>query len=102
MMTTIHYKSFYASSTHIHPQDFISVASLFPHFVTIEDTSILDSPCTLQEVLGALNSFNKDISPGPNVWTVECFIHFFDLVGFDLLDLVDDSRLRGRIIGVLN
>jgi hypothetical protein len=90
------------ASTLIYPQDSVSVANLFPHFVTAEDTNLLDSPCMLQEVLGALNSFNKDRSPGPDGWTVEFFLHFFDLVGTDLLDLVEDSRLRGRIIGALN
>jgi hypothetical protein len=50
----------------------------------------------------ALTSFNKDRSPGPDGWTVEFFIHFFDLVGPNLLELVEDSRLHGRIIGTLN
>jgi hypothetical protein len=50
----------------------------------------------------ALLSFNKDRSPGPDGWTVEFFLQFFDLVGSDLLELVEDSRLRGKITGALN
>jgi hypothetical protein len=68
----------------------------------VEDSNFLDSPYMLQEVLEALNAFKKDKILGPNGWTVEFFLHFFDLVGDDLLDLVEDSRIRGRFIGALN
>jgi hypothetical protein len=89
-------------TTHNNLHDPISVARLFPRSVTVEDSNHLDSPCTLQEVLDALKSFNKDKSPGPDDWTVEFFLHFFDLVGVELLELVEDSRLRGKVIGALN
>jgi hypothetical protein len=36
---------------------------------------------TLQEVIDALKSFSTDKSLGPDGWTVEFYIHFFDLVG---------------------
>jgi hypothetical protein len=62
----------------------------------------MDSPCTLQEILVALKSFSKDKSPGPDGWTVEFYLHFFDLVGPDLLALVEDNKLRGKVIGALN
>jgi hypothetical protein len=62
----------------------------------------MDSPCTLQEVLAALKSFSKDKSPGPDGWTVEFYLHFFDLVGTELLELVEDSRLHGKVSGALN
>jgi hypothetical protein len=62
---TAHYQTFYAATSSNHLQDSVSVASIFPQFVTAEDKTLLDCPCTLQEVLGALKSFNKDRSPGP-------------------------------------
>jgi predicted trehalose synthase len=62
-------------------RDSVSVANTYAHFVTAADSNSLDSPCSLQEVHVALASFNKDRSPGPDGWTVEFFIHFFDLVG---------------------
>jgi hypothetical protein len=68
----------------------------------MEDTNITGQSMHASGGFGALNSFNKDRSPGPDGWTVEFFLHFFDLVGTDLLDLVEESRLRGRIIGTLN
>jgi len=50
----------------------------------------------------SLASFNKDKSPGPDDWTVEFFLYHFDPVGLNLLELVEDSRLHGKIIGSLN
>jgi hypothetical protein len=79
-----------------------NVASIFPHFVTAEDISLLDYPCSLKEVLGALQSFKKDRSLGPDVWTVKFYLQFFDLVGSDLLEVVKDTRLGGKIVGALN
>jgi hypothetical protein len=49
-----------------------------------------------------LNSFAKDKSLGLGGWTVEFFIHCFDLVGDDLLALVEDSRLHGSVNKSLN
>jgi hypothetical protein len=78
------------------------VARLYPHAISEEDSLLLDNPCTLQEILVALKSFSKDKSPGPDGWTVEFYLHFFDLVGPDLLELVEDTRLSGKVVGALN
>jgi hypothetical protein len=99
---TTHFKNFYAASTHPQLRDSVTVANTYTRFVTAADSSALDCPSSLQEVKVALASFNKDRSPGPDGWTVEFFLHHFDLVGPDLLELVEDSRLHGKIIGALN
>jgi hypothetical protein len=78
------------------------VARLFPHSVSEDDSLTLDSPCTIQEIMVSLKSFSKDKSPGPDGWTIEFYLHFFDLVGLDLLELVEESRLSGKVVGALN
>ena len=50
----------------------------------------------------ALKSFSKDKSPGPDGWTIEFYLHFFDLVGPDLLELVENTRLHGKVTGAIN
>jgi hypothetical protein len=35
-------------------------------------------------------------------WTVEFFLHYFELVGEDLLGMVEESRRRGEVIKALN
>ena len=54
------------------------------------------------EVETALKSFKKDKSPGPDVWPVEFFLAFFDLLGDELVNLVEVSRKKGRVLPSLN
>jgi len=82
-------------------QTSVTVARLFPHTITGEDSLFLDNPCTLHEILVALKSFSKDKIPGPDSWTVEFYLHFFDLVGPDLLELVENTRLSGKVAGAM-
>ena len=82
--------------------DQVETASLYDRFVKNEDTMLLEHPCTKSKLWEVLNSFTKDKSLGPDGWTVEFFIHCFDLVGDDLLALVDDSRLCGSVNKSLN
>jgi len=51
--------------------------------------------------LDALKSFSKDKSPGPDDWTIEFYLHFFDLIEVDLLELVENTRLSGKVTGAL-
>jgi hypothetical protein len=104
LKTTVvrHYQPFFEENTTRNLQTSVTVASLFPLSVTEANTLTLDSPCTMQEIREALKSFSKDKSPGPDSWTVEFYLHFIDLVGPDLLALVEDSRLSGKVVGALN
>jgi hypothetical protein len=62
----------------------------------------LKNPVPRRNYVMSLKVFAKDKSPGPDGWTVKFFIHFFDLVGDDLLEAVEDSRRRGEVIRSLN
>jgi hypothetical protein len=70
--------------------------------VTEEDSLLLERICTKEELLNILKAFTKDKSPGPDGWTVEFFLHYFDLVGEDLLGMVEESRRKGEVIKALN
>jgi len=70
--------------------------------VTEEEVDSLFNHVTLEEIKSVLVKFNKDRSPGPNGWTFEFFTSFFDLVGEDLLEMVEDSRRNGKLSGGLN
>ena len=60
------------------------------------------SQITLEEVERALKSFKKDKSPGPDGWPMDFFLAFFDLLGSELLNMVESSRIEGRVIPSLN
>jgi len=44
-----------------------------------------------------LKWFKKDKNPGPNGWTIEFYLAFFDVIGKDLLHVIENSRLSGCI-----
>jgi hypothetical protein len=75
------------------------VARLFTHLGTKDHS--LDMPCSLLEIPVALKSFSNGKSPGPNGWTIEFYLHLFDLVGLDL-ELVENTRLNGKVAGAIN
>jgi hypothetical protein len=83
-------------------EDQTMLASQFPHMVTEEDSILLERICTKEELWNILKDFAKDKSPGPDGWTVEFFLHFFELVGEDLLGMVEESRRKGEVIKALN
>ena len=54
------------------------------------------------EIDAALKSFKRDKIPWPDGWAVKFFLAFFDILGKDLLDAVECSRLEGRVTPSLN
>ena len=42
---------------------------------------------TLAEIKNVLKGFKKDKIPGHDGWPVEFFLHFFELVGVDILGM---------------
>lgn len=56
----------------------------------------------MAEIKDVLLHFKKEKSPGPEGWTSEFFIFFFDLVGEDLLAMVEETRRRGAVVSGLN
>lgn len=44
-----------------------------------------------------MRSFKKDKCLGPDGWTIDIFIHFFDIMKKDMLGMVEETRMQGRI-----
>jgi hypothetical protein len=76
----------------------VSTASLYPRLVTDIEAADLYKPVSLPELKHILLHFKKERSPGPDGWTTEFFSHFFELVGPDLLLMVEDVRIKGKIL----
>ena len=57
---------------------------------------------TIDELLKILHSFQKDKSLGPDGWPVEFYIGFFDLIGDDMLKVVEEYRFAGHVHGPIN
>jgi hypothetical protein len=99
---TIYFKTFYLESNLVEISDQVDTMGLYDCIVKAKDAMILDNPCTKVEIWEVLKSFAKDKSPRPDGWTVEFLIHYFDIFGADLLELVEDSRIHGFVNKSLN
>jgi hypothetical protein len=97
-----HFKQQFKAPTNQNIFEKATTTALYPHFISAEAAADLYKPVTLTEIKDILSQFKKERSPGPDGWTSEFFIYYFDLVGVDLLQLVEDSRLKGKISRSLN
>ena len=62
---------------------------------------VLD-PVSMQEMQKVLMSFVKAKSSGLEIWLVEFFLEFFDLMGRKMLDVDKESSHKGFFKGDLN
>jgi hypothetical protein len=70
------------------------VAQLFPRFVEEDEVGHLTSPVTEKELLEVLHTFQKGKSPGPDGWPIEFYLGCFDILGSDLLWVIEESRVK--------
>jgi hypothetical protein len=68
----------------------------------VDEGKIIFYPFLLSEVLATLKGFVVSKPPRTDGWTVEFFLEFLYLLGSELLEVVDDSRMKGKVNGALN
>ena len=49
-----------------------------------------------------LHSFQKGKIPGPNGFTLEFFLGFYENIKEDILEIVKESRKSGMVLGSMN
>eukprot|EP00253_Pinus_taeda_P033720 PITA_33720 len=101
-LSTNHFRSIYKSPPGTNLAEIINVENQFPRFVNEDDSEDLMAPVTMGELESTLKWFKKDKSPGPDGWTIEFYLAFFDLLGQDLLRVVEESRSSGCIYHAIN
>jgi len=52
---------------------------------------------TVEELMATMKSFSRDKSPGPDGWSIEFLIHFFDIIKDELLKMVEEIRIKRSI-----
>jgi hypothetical protein len=80
----------------------VSTTGLYPSLVSGAEAEDLFKPVTLAEIKDILSHFKTERSPGPDGWTSEFFCFFFDFLGEELLQMVEDTRITGKIAGGIN
>eukprot|EP00253_Pinus_taeda_P015079 PITA_15079 len=97
-----HFKSLFSDPGGVSLAEIIRTAQTFPRFVEREETEELFQEVRKEEVESTIKSMEKDKSPGPDGWTVKLFTHFFELIGDELTDVVEESRKKGEIFSPFN
>jgi len=59
-------------------------------------------PTSKEELQTVLHSFKKDKSPITGRWTIEFFTRFYELIEEDLLRVVEECLITGRILRAFN
>ena len=86
-----HFKKLYKAPVQASLVEVICIALVFPRFSDEEDNLALLEEVTDGELKAILQSFQKDKSSGPDGWTIEFFLELFEILGGDLLKVVEDS-----------
>lgn len=74
----------------------------FPLFFSPNDCAEIGKVVENNEVLAVLNDFARDKSPGPDGWTTEFFLHFFDLIGDEVTMAINETRTSASVPSFVN
>jgi hypothetical protein len=97
-----YFQNLYKDQPKLAITDQLAVLKNYPRMFTKEDNIRMVEPVTSAEILSTLKDFKSSKSPGPNGWTMEFFLAFFDQLGEDLLGMAEESRQKGRVSRALN
>eukprot|EP00253_Pinus_taeda_P001598 PITA_01598 len=97
-----HFQSLFSDSGEATIGEVMRTAQCFPSFFEEDEAEELSIPVTKDEFESTMKNMGKDKSPGPDGWTIELFLHFFDLIGSEITEVVEESRLKGEIYRPFN
>eukprot|EP00253_Pinus_taeda_P006727 PITA_06727 len=92
-----HFQAQFQRREFVEFRDYLWGIELAPTIFDNDANNSIYQPISEDELLHIMRSFQKDKCPGPDGWTIEFFLHFFDLFKADILSLVESSRLSGVI-----
>lgn len=99
----IHFEQLYKSYSNTSLSDKLAVASVYPKMVSTSEAVDLFNHVSLQGLKEVLVHFKKERSLGPDGWTIEFFVYFFELVSTDLLQMmIEDTHTKGKVTKSLN
>eukprot|EP00253_Pinus_taeda_P018078 PITA_18078 len=90
-----YFGNFYKRNDNINNEDIIWGIAPFPSMFDDDQNNTSFQPISKNELFEVMKSFKRDKSPGPDGWTIEFYIHFFDLLKKDILAMVEELRMRG-------
>eukprot|EP00253_Pinus_taeda_P002838 PITA_02838 len=97
-----HFQRIFSDTGEATIAEVIRTAQCFPRFVKEDEADELSIPVSKEEVEAAMKNMAKDKSPSRDGWTIELFLHFFYLIGSEITNVVEESRLKGEIYRPFN
>lgn len=73
-----------------------------PKLVTKEDNYNLNRPVTKEEVNEVIKEMHNGKALGPNGFNVDFFKTCWEIVKYDILDVVEDSRKSRKVLRAIN
>ena len=101
-MATTHFINIYKAPPNDTLVEIMRTTQLFPRFVDQEEALDLEKEVIPEELEAILNWFKRDKIPGPDGWNVEFYLAFFDVLGGDLLQVIEECRSIGRMYEAFN
>eukprot|EP00253_Pinus_taeda_P021761 PITA_21761 len=97
-----HFQRLFSDSGEATIGEVMRTTQCFPSFFEEDEAEELSVPVSKDEVEAAMKNMGKDKSPGPDGWTIELFLYFFDLIGSENTEVVEESRVKGEIYRPFN
>eukprot|EP00253_Pinus_taeda_P025385 PITA_25385 len=97
-----HFQRIFADPGEATIAEVLRTAQCFPRFLEEDEATDIAGPVSKEEVEAAMKCMGKDKSPGPDGWTIELFLHFFDQIGGEITEVVEESRTKGVIYKPFN
>jgi hypothetical protein len=88
-----YFENIFKAETQASIEEVVQVDHFFPRFVEEADNRLLMEEVPEKELLEVLHSFQKEKIPGLDGWTIEFFLVYYEIIGTDLLNMVEDTRI---------
>ena len=70
--------------------------------ITYEMNEDLSKEVSEEEIRYTRHSFQKGKIPGPDGFTIDFYLGFYDLMKNDILEVVRESQESGKVLGSIN
>jgi hypothetical protein len=97
-----HFKTLYKAQEETSIAEIIKFSQLLPIFVDVNEAGHLTRLVTEKELIEVLHTFQKGKILSPDGWPIEFYLGCFDVLGPDLLRVIEESRVKGHIHNPIN
>ena len=87
-----HFKQLFKAPLQATIEEVIRLAQMLPGFVDEGGNRDLMREVTEAELKKVMDSFQKDKSLGPDGWSIDFFLDLYDILGKNVLQVIEDSR----------